>query len=407
MIRSIQLSKGIVSPEVSDAFAEAQRKAGQSRVPPRPRRAAPPPASHKRKGAVAQDSAPAADADSGSPSRTASSDDDSGEPDLPARINALDCPEPDEAILEKPVTLRCAVSPKLPIASVTLHYRTPGKDAYDQTEMTKTPKGWFQGRSRRRPWWGNRSSTARGMNATARRWSRRRLERAQHPAHRRGGPAGSGPGRRPRGEDEENPLDEDGRPRSAGSFLGRRDTGERGWILRYGKRRFWVGLEVRHRFRLRQRRRPRGREHVARPELQHALALRFCPGRLGRDSRPPRPRNRATRSTRTFPSQSRGGCSTSRSPPTIRIRGARGAIGAGQAELLYEAEPGPFLRLGMVGGGEGVRFMSSRPRERPRLASRTVCQCRTKTSKTPSTAAPCWRARAAASTTKSPTACRW
>jgi hypothetical protein len=69
--------------------------------------------------------------------RHASSDDDSGEPDLPARINALDCPEPDEAILEKPVTLRCAVSPKLPIASVMLHYRTPGKDAYDETEMTK------------------------------------------------------------------------------------------------------------------------------------------------------------------------------------------------------------------------------------------------------------------------------
>jgi hypothetical protein len=83
----------------------------------------------------------------GRPRRSKRTDDDeSGEPDLPIRINALDCPEPDEAILEKSVTLRCAVSAKLPVASVVLHYRAPGKEDYDDVDMKKTPKGWYQGK---------------------------------------------------------------------------------------------------------------------------------------------------------------------------------------------------------------------------------------------------------------------
>ena len=33
------------------------------------------------------------------------------EPDLPAHVGALDCPEPDEAIIDKPLTVRCVVAP--------------------------------------------------------------------------------------------------------------------------------------------------------------------------------------------------------------------------------------------------------------------------------------------------------
>ncbi|HXU60665.1 MAG TPA: tetratricopeptide repeat protein, partial [Polyangia bacterium] len=141
----IQLSKGIDSPEVVAVFQEAQRNhggggggaaasSGSSRTQRRPpvaesdnddSRAPAPPPPPKRK-------------------RPASSDDDEGEPDLPVHINALDCPTPDEAIIDKPLLLRCAVAANLPVANVVLLYRAPGKDGYVEEPMTKSPKGWLQ-----------------------------------------------------------------------------------------------------------------------------------------------------------------------------------------------------------------------------------------------------------------------
>ncbi len=136
---------------------------------------------------------------------------------MPARINALDCPEPDEAILEKPVTLRCAVSPKLPIASVTLHYRTPGKDAYDQTEMTKTPKGWFQGKVPKKSvvgkslqyWFEGKNADGKTVVQNGDSNGPNILLIVEE------GQQGRAAGASPVGEDEENPLDEDGRPEEA------------------------------------------------------------------------------------------------------------------------------------------------------------------------------------------------
>jgi hypothetical protein len=137
---TIQLSKGIETAEVSAAFAEAQRKAGGGGGDDSG--AAASSGKRHRRGPVMEGDTPASER----AHKKASSDDedDGGEPDLPAHISALDCPTPDEAIIDKPLVLRCAVAPSLPVASVYLLYRAPGKEDYTEVIMTKTPKGWLQ-----------------------------------------------------------------------------------------------------------------------------------------------------------------------------------------------------------------------------------------------------------------------
>jgi hypothetical protein len=109
----VGLSRGTATPQMNEAFAEAKR----GRTPPKK---APPPVS------------------------TAA--DDSDEKDLPVRIQALDCPNEDEAIIDRPVTLRCAVAPNLPVATVWLMYHEPGKETYTALRMTRSPKGWYVGK---------------------------------------------------------------------------------------------------------------------------------------------------------------------------------------------------------------------------------------------------------------------
>ena len=75
--------------------------------------------------------------------------DDSGEKDLPVKITALDCPNEDEAIIDRTATLRCALeqTPILQqVANVFLIYQEPGKDKYTEVQMTKTAKGWYVGK---------------------------------------------------------------------------------------------------------------------------------------------------------------------------------------------------------------------------------------------------------------------
>ena len=139
---AIQLSKGIATSEVNDAFNEAKRKGGGS-ASGGGGESSPPPAKRRR--------GPAMEGDEPAPARkaapVASQDDDGREPDLPVRIQALDCPVPDEAILEKAVTLRCALAPTLSqVTKVMLNYREPGGDEYVEIVMTKSPKGWYQGK---------------------------------------------------------------------------------------------------------------------------------------------------------------------------------------------------------------------------------------------------------------------
>jgi hypothetical protein len=110
---SIQLSRGIATQEVNEVFAEARP------APPKKR------------------------------SQLLSVSDDSGEKDLPVKITALDCPNEDEAIIDRTATLRCALeqTPVLQqVANVFLIYQEPGKDEYTEVQMTRTAKGWYVGK---------------------------------------------------------------------------------------------------------------------------------------------------------------------------------------------------------------------------------------------------------------------
>src|SRR3954470_478866 len=140
---TIQLSKGIETSEVTATFAEAQRNArsgggaasgggGDDNGPSTKK---------KRRGPVMEGDVGSWDDHPKAKKHPRSGDED---PDLPAHIGALDCPEPDEAIIDKPLTVRCVVAPNLPVASVYLMYRAPDKQDYNEVLMTKSPKGWLQ-----------------------------------------------------------------------------------------------------------------------------------------------------------------------------------------------------------------------------------------------------------------------
>ena len=106
----IKLSRGMATaPEVDDAFAEAAR-----RPSPVPRPAGPV--------------------------------DGFADPDLPLRVSSLDCPVAEETRIDQAVPVRCALAPGLPVTKVFLLYRDPAKHRFNEVEMKRTPKGWFQGR---------------------------------------------------------------------------------------------------------------------------------------------------------------------------------------------------------------------------------------------------------------------
>lgn len=71
---------------------------------------------------------------------------DDGEPDLPMHINALDCPNADEAVREKPFTVRCAVAPTLKVTGTVLFFRKPGQPDFTSVKMKKSAKGWYVGK---------------------------------------------------------------------------------------------------------------------------------------------------------------------------------------------------------------------------------------------------------------------
>src|SRR5262245_18168511 len=145
---SIQLSRGIATQEVNDAFAEAKKqKGGGGTTTPPP----PPPPKKTRKGPTMEgdESAepPPPPKKKKEVALSTSSDDDEEERDLPVRFKAaLECPNEDEAIIDKPATLRCAVAPNVPVAKMYLMYLEPHKEKYTELPMTKTPKGWWKGK---------------------------------------------------------------------------------------------------------------------------------------------------------------------------------------------------------------------------------------------------------------------
>ncbi len=243
---TIQLSKGIDTPEVTAAFAEAQRNArsgggaassggggGDDNAPP-PKK--------KRRGPIMEDEAASSDDHPKAKRHHPSSDE---EPDLPAHVGALDCPEPDEAIIDRPLTVRCAVAPNLPVASVYLMYRAPGKEDYNEVLMTKSPKGWLQAKIPKKAVTGKSVQFYfEGRNA------------AGKPVVANGGAESPNivlvveeeekgeVSSVPVGEEDENPLEEDEGDQRPRIRLGRVDKEREGLDTRFGKRKWWIGIGI-------------------------------------------------------------------------------------------------------------------------------------------------------------------
>jgi hypothetical protein len=239
---TIQLSKGIETAEVTATFAEAQRNArsggsasgggGDDNAPP---------VKKKRRGPVMEGDA--SSDDHPKPKKHRPSGDE--EPDLPAHVGALDCPEPDEAIIDKPLTVRCVVAPNLPVASVYLMYRAPDKEDYNEVLMTKSPKGWLQAKIPKKAVTGKSIQFYfEGRNA------------AGKPVVANGGadspnivlvveeePKGevSGAGT---GEEDENPLEDNEGNQRPRIHLGHVDKEREGLDTRFGKRKWWIGIGI-------------------------------------------------------------------------------------------------------------------------------------------------------------------
>jgi hypothetical protein len=237
---TIQLSKGIDTPEVTSAFAEAQRNAragggggGGEESAAGPKK--------KRRGPIMEGDESAAD-DRPRPRKRKNSDE---EPDLPAHIAALDCPTPDEAIIDKPLVTRCAVAPNLPVASVYLMYRAPDKQDYNEVQMTKTPKGWLEARIPKKAVTGKsiqfyfegRNASGKPVVANGGADSPNIVLVVEEEAAGEAARAGTG-------EEDENPLEENEGDQRPKLRLGRKDTSREGLDTRYGKRKWWIGIGV-------------------------------------------------------------------------------------------------------------------------------------------------------------------
>lgn len=239
---TIQLSKGVEGGEVNAAFAEAQRKAGGGGSAGGGDSASPPSSKRRRKGPIMEGDTPPEHARRRSSSDD--DDDDGGEPDLPAHISALDCPTPDEAIIDKPMILRCAVAPSLPVASVYLLYRAPGKEDYTEVAMTKTPKGWLQAKVPKKAidgksfqfYFEGRNADGKAVVANGGADSPNIILVVEEESKREVSKADSGNG------EDENPLDDDEGPKGPRIHLGHVDKAREGLDTRFGKRKWWIGI---------------------------------------------------------------------------------------------------------------------------------------------------------------------
>src|SRR5580692_631171 len=238
---TIQLSKGIETAEVTATFAEAQRSArGGGSSGGGDDDNAPPPPKKKRRGPVMEGDA--SSDDHPKPKKHRPSGDE--EPDLPAHVGALDCPEPDEAIIDKPLTVRCVVAPSLPVASVYLMYRAPGGDEYNEVLMTKSPKGWLRAQIPKKavsgksiqfdfeglnaggkPVVANGGSDSPNIVLVVEEEQKGEVSAAPH-------------------DEDENPLEENEGNQRPRLHLGHVDKEREGLDTRYGKRKWWIGIGV-------------------------------------------------------------------------------------------------------------------------------------------------------------------
>jgi len=240
---TIQLSKGIETADVTAAFADAQRKAGGGGGGDSASdEGTPAPSKRRRRGPVMEDDAPPPEHARHKASSDDEDDEDDGEPDLPARISALDCPTPDEAIIDKPLVLRCAVAPKLPVASVFLLYRAPGKEDYTEVPMTKTPKGWLQAKVPKKAidgksfqfYFEGRNADGKPVVANGGADSPNIILVVEEASKHEVTSADTG-------DTDENPLEDD---RSGGPrlHLGHIDKAREGLDTHFGNRKWWIGI---------------------------------------------------------------------------------------------------------------------------------------------------------------------
>jgi hypothetical protein len=248
---AIRIQKAMSTSELEDAFAEAARqrgRGGEAVAAPPP--VAPPPPPRKR-APVMQDEPAAAEAPAeAAPRRPAHRDEDSGEPDLPLRVAALDCPTPDEVPPDKAVRLRCAVAANLNVSRVVLLFREPGREEFGEVEMEKSDKGWYQGKIPKKVVTGKsvqyyiegRNVAGKALVSNGRSDSPNliliRESRAAAEAEAEAAEAA------PEGavDTEENPLEIRNEGLGPRLYLGKVDKSRIGLDTRYGNRRFWIGL---------------------------------------------------------------------------------------------------------------------------------------------------------------------
>jgi hypothetical protein len=258
---TVRIERNMTDPDLEEAFADAQKqakpKAGAGAVvaPADVPAETPPPPPPKRRAPVMDDDAapakrrPIMESDA-PPPRSSGSTDDSGEPDLPVHINALDCPTPDEVPPDKSFKLRCAVAPNLGVANVFLLYRIPGNEEFGSVQMERTPKGWYQGKLPKKGVTGKsvqlyfegRNSAGKPVVSNGRADSPNliliREEAAAKAAEEETGVSGQAL------DTEENPLDDNDDNRGPRLYLGKVDKSKIGLDTRYGNRKWWLGLGV-------------------------------------------------------------------------------------------------------------------------------------------------------------------
>ena len=65
------------------------------------------------------------------------------EPEVPARINALDCAFKEEVLWGTDFVVRCAVNPRRRVDGARLHYDAGSTYTYKAIEMQRTARGWW------------------------------------------------------------------------------------------------------------------------------------------------------------------------------------------------------------------------------------------------------------------------
>ncbi len=248
---TIRISKAMSTPELEELFAQAGRGgssggggADRSAEPPADRGsdAEPPPPSSSSGGRRRR--APIMEAEPPPPPKPVEEED--SEPDLPARINVLECPIKDETPPEKSVLIRCAIAPNLPVTKLFLLYLEPGNDDFTSTQMEKTPKGWYAAKIPKKAVTGTSLRFyVEGRNEKGKAIvSNGRVDSPNVMLIRDAEAAATekelGGTRRTK---EENPLDEPDptRPRH---LLGHIDRSKIGLDTRYGNRQWWIGFAI-------------------------------------------------------------------------------------------------------------------------------------------------------------------